>query len=140
MRSVDTGNKSIPATANSVSGNTSVTRRSACSAVLSSSEPGTAAASAVKFSWSEIRKIARIAMMRIDACNRTPAPSKATEPIAASVEVSLRTIMSAPKAATNEKSEMKSCEEWRAARGAKASISTPISAPANTIRIGARCE
>ena len=79
-------------------------------------------------------------MIRIDACNKTPAPSKATDPIAASVEVSLRTIMRAPKAATSEKSEMKSCEEWRAARGANASINTPMSAPANTIRIGANCE
>ena len=47
----------------------------------------------------------------MEPCSRTPTPSNATEPIAASTEVWVRTRMSAAKDATSEKIETKSCDE-----------------------------
>ena len=79
-----------------------------------------------------------IEMTRIDACSNIPAPSKVTDSIAAVVEALFRTRISEASERTSAVKVMKSCELARAERGAKASISTPISAPARTISIGAR--
>ena len=77
-------------------------------------------------------------MSKIDPCNNTPAPSKVTDSIAAVVDAPLRTRISEAKESANVAKVIKSCELARALRGANASISTPISAPPSTIRIGAR--
>ena len=66
-RSDATGNKSIPATANNVSGKTSVTCWPRAIDSRSSGDPGIAAAAAAKFSVSAIRKTAIIAIMRMEA-------------------------------------------------------------------------
>ena len=78
-----------------------------------------------------------IAMINIEACKSMPAPSIATEPMAAVTEYFewLRTINA--RAVTREAKVINNCEEALAARGAKASISTPISAPPSTTKIGA---
>ena len=77
-------------------------------------------------------------MIRIDACSNIPAPSKVTDSIAAVVEELLRKRITEASERTSAVKVMKSCEFARAERGANASISTPISAPARTISIGAR--
>ena len=79
-----------------------------------------------------------IAIINIDPCSNTPAPSKVTDAIAAVVDAPLRTRISEAKESTSVAKVIKSCEPARALRGANASMSTPISAPPSTIRIGAR--
>ena len=90
MRSEETGNKSIPPTAKSVSGKTSVTCWPRAIDSRSSGDPGIAAGAAAKFSVSAIRKIAIIAIIRIAPCSNMPGPSIITEPIAAVVEPEFR--------------------------------------------------
>ncbi|CAB4938264.1 unannotated protein [freshwater metagenome] len=139
-RSLAAGKSNIPATAKSVNGKISVCWRPACSALFSSSEPGTADACAVKLSTSPIIITAKNAIKRIVPCIKIVGPSIMTEPIAALAEVKFRILSNERKAMKSVPRVSVSCKTARRLAAAKASSKTPITAPPRTINIGARNE
>ncbi len=152
-RSLAAGKTSIPPTANSAIGNTSVVVNPALTAACSASPPGTAAACATKESTflpcaaGSSRRSAKVnvatsATSRIVPWRKSAGPSTAMAPIAAILALVVpkppaASPTTAAKPAASASTDSRSWAWYRLRRGRNASRTTPTTAAPSTISAGA---